>query len=87
MFLIWGHAFTCLSKKKKKIFKILYTKYMENCEAMRSSTHSFAYSYQLFKKCFVENFKNSKFHIFFISYPIYIKFSVLIGNVLLFLLN
>ena len=31
---------------------------MENCEAMRSSTHSFAYSYRLFKKCFVENYEN-----------------------------
>ena len=33
----------------------LGTKYMENCEAMTSSTHSFAYSYRLFKKCFDEN--------------------------------
>ena len=41
-------------QKKETIFKILCTKYMENCEAMRSSTQSFAYSYRLFKKCFVE---------------------------------
>ena len=48
---------------KMKIFKILYTQYMEN-------------SYWLFKKCFVENYENSKFHIFLIFYPIYIKFSL-----------
>ena len=64
--------------KKMKIFKILYTKYMEICEVMTSSTHSFAY--RLFKKCTVENYKNTKFHIFLIFYPIYIKFSVLCEN-------
>ena len=47
------------AKKKEN----LYTKYIDNCENMTSSTHSFAYSYRLFKMCFVEN---SKFHIFFI---------------------
>ena len=36
---------------------------MKNCEAMTSSTHSFAYSYRLLKKCFDENYENSKFHI------------------------
>ena len=68
--LILGHVFTCLSKN---IFKILSTKYMEICEAM-TSTHSFAYSYRLFKKCFVENYENSTLYIFLIFNPIYIKF-------------
>ena len=50
---------------------------MENCEAMTSSTHSFAYLYWLFKKRFVENYENSKFIIFLIFfYPIYIKISL-----------
>ena len=75
IFTIWEHAFTCLSKKMKN-FKILYTKCMENCEAMSSSTHSSAYLYWLFKKCFIENYENKKFHIFLIFYPIYIKFSL-----------
>ena len=54
---------------------ILYTKYMENCEAMRSSSHSFAYSCRQFKKCFSENSENSQFLILFL-YPICIKFSL-----------
>ena len=49
-----------------KIIIILFTKYMESCEAMRSQTHSFGYLYRLFKKCFVENYGNSEFHIFLI---------------------
>ena len=53
----------------------LWTKYMENCEAMISSTNSFAYSYWLFKKRFDENYGNSNFDIFLICYPIYIKCS------------
>ena len=66
---------TCvyMFEQKIKICKILYTKYMEKSEAMTSSTHSFAYSYRLFKKCFVENYENSKFHIFLILYLIYVK--------------
>ena len=46
--------------------------YMENCEAMTSSTHSFAYSYRLFQKC------NSKFCVFLIFFLIYMymKFSL-----------
>ena len=51
-----------------------YAKYVENCETMTSLSHSFAYSYRLFKKYFVENNENYKFHIFLICYPIYIKF-------------
>ena len=58
--------------KKKKKFKI----YGGKSEAMTSSTHSFAYSYSLFKKCFIDNYENSQFHISFILYPILIKFSL-----------
>ena len=42
IYFIWRQAFTRLSKKMKS-FKMLCTKYMESCEAMRSSTHLFAY--------------------------------------------
>ena len=49
---------------KRKFSNISYTKYMDNnCEAMISSTHSFAYSYRLFKKCSLKVNENSKFHI------------------------
>ena len=54
----------------------LWSTYMANCEAMTSSTHSFAYSYWLLKKCFDENYSNKKFHIFLILYMIYITFSL-----------
>ena len=54
----------------------MYIQNLENCEAMTSSTHSFEYSYRLFKKCFVENYQNSKFYVFLIFYLIYIKFSL-----------
>ena len=49
---------------------------MENCEAMTPSTHSLAYSYRLFKKCYDENYRNTKFHTFLDFYPIYIIFSL-----------
>ena len=78
---ILGHALVYMFQQQQKMnsFKMLCTKYMENCEVMTSSTHLFAYSYQLFKKCFVENYENSKFHIFLphiFLYPIYIKLSL-----------
>ena len=58
---------------------------MEKSEAM-TSPHLFAYSYQLFKKCFAEYLKNSTLHIlFFIKFTSNFHFSVL--NLLLFLLN
>ena len=47
---------------------ILWTKYIEICEAMTSSIHSFAYSCRLFRKCFTENYGNSEFHIFLIRF-------------------
>ena len=50
---------------------------MENCEVMTSSTHSFAYSYRLVKKCFVKICKTSKCHNFLIFQPIFIRFSLL----------
>ena len=80
----WGTCYCMFEHIKQNYIQ----KYMENCEAMRSSTHSFAYSYQLFKKCFVENFENSK-----ISYLPYFcirftsNFHCSIWNVLIFLLN
>ena len=49
---------------------------MENCEAMTSSTHSFAYSYGLVKKCFLKICEISKFHNFLIFQPIFIRFSL-----------
>ena len=48
---------------------------MANSEAMTSSTHSFAYSYRLVKKCFVKICETSKCHNFFIFQPIFIRFS------------
>ena len=62
--------------QKIKIFKILCTKYMASSEAMTSSTHSFAYSYGLVKKCFLKNCETSKFHNFLIFQPIFIRFSL-----------
>ena len=50
---------------------------MENCEVMTSSTHSFAYSYRLVKKCFVKICETSKCHNFLIFQPIFIRFSLL----------
>ena len=54
---------------------------MENCEAMTSSTHSFAYSYRLVKKCFLKNFETSKCHNFLIFEPIFIRFSVFCSKI------
>ena len=50
---------------------------MENCEAMTSSPHSFAYSYRLVKKCFLKICETSKCHNFLIFQPIFIRFSLL----------
>ena len=50
--------------------------YFDNCEVMRSSTHSFAYTYRLFKKCLVDNYEYKQLHIFLIFPPIYIKCSL-----------
>ena len=60
-----GTYFYMFEQNNEKVSKILYTKYMENCEAM-TSTQSFAYSYWLFKKCFLENYE--KFKISYLPY-------------------
>ena len=73
--MIWGHAFTCLSKKRGNFHNFI----QDTWKIVRRWDHqlnSFPYSYWLFKKCFVEKYKNKKFHIFLIFYPIYIKFSL-----------
>ena len=49
---------------------------MASSEAMTSSTHSFAYSYGLVKKCFLKICETSKFHNFLIFQPIFIRFSL-----------
>ena len=72
----YGEMLLHVWAKQIKMFKILYTQCMENCQAMTSSTHSFAHSYPLLTKCFTANYENSQFHIFLMFYPIYIKFSL-----------
>ena len=70
-----GHDYQKFGQKIK-IFKILCTKYMASSEAMTSSTHSFAYSYGLVKKCFLEICETWKCHNFLIFQPIFIRFSL-----------
>ena len=70
-----GHNYQKLGQKYK-IFKILCTKYMASSEVMTSSTHSFAYSYGLVKKCFLKICETSKFHNFLIFQSIFIRFSL-----------
>ena len=74
--LIWGTYYHKFGQNIK-IFKILCTKYMASSEVMTSSTHSFAYSYRLVKKCFVNICETSKCHNFLIFQPIFIRFSLL----------
>ena len=50
---------------------------MENCEAMTSSPHSFAYSYRLVKKYFLKMCETSKCHNLLIFQLIFIRFSLL----------
>ena len=64
-----------------KFLSFLCTKWMENCEAMTSSPHSFAYSYRLVKKCFLKICETSKCHNFLIFQPIFIRFSLLCLNI------
>ena len=49
---------------------------MASSEGMTSSTCSFAYSYQLVKKCFLKICETSKCHNFLIFQPIFIRFSL-----------
>ena len=64
-----------------KIFKISCIIYMTNCEAMTSPTHSFEYSEGLVKKCFPKKWEISKCHNFLISYPIFIMFAPICGEI------
>ena len=73
---LWGTYFYKFGQNIK-IFTILCTKYMAGSEVMTSSTHSFAYSYRLVKKCFVKICETSKCHNFLIFQPIFIRFSLL----------
>ena len=50
---------------------------MASNEVMTSSTHSFAFSYRLVKKCFVNICETLKCHNFLIFQPIFIRFSLL----------
>ena len=65
-----------------KFLSFLCTKWMENCEAMTSSTHSFAYSWWLVKKCFLKIGETSKCHNFLIFQPIFIRFSLYCSKIL-----
>ena len=71
-----GHTITSLGKILK-FSKFYVQKYMASSEVMTSSTHSFAYSYRLVKKCFVKICETSKCHNFLIFQPIFIRFSLL----------
>ena len=64
-----------------KFLSFLCTKWMGNCEAMTSSTRSFAYSYQLVKKCFLKICETSKCHNFLIFQPIFIRFSLFYSQI------
>ena len=77
--LIWGTYYHKFGQNIK-MFKLLCTKYMASSEVMTSSTHSFAYSYRLVKKCFVKICETSKCHNFLIFQPIFIRFSLLCLN-------
>ena len=50
---------------------------MASSEVMTSSTHSFAYSYRLVKKCFGKICETWNCHNFLIFQPIFISFSLL----------
>ena len=70
-----------LSQVWAKFFKILCTNYMTSSEGMTSSAHSFAYSYQLVKKCFVKICETSKVSWFSSGFHCYV------WKLLLFLLK
>ena len=66
-----------------KFLSFLCTKWMGTCEAMTSSTRSFAYSYQLVKKCFLKICETSKCHNFLIFQPIFIRFSLFYSQIVI----
>ena len=71
-------AFTCLSNKIKK-------NYIQNIwkKGGDDIINSFAYSYQLFNKCFVKNCETCQFHIFLIFNLICFKISLFCLNFLI----
>ena len=75
-----GHLRQVLLSHSSNFLSFLWTKWMENCEAMNSSTHAFAYSYWLFQKCFVKICKNLQSHIFLTFNRIFINFSLFFFN-------
>ena len=76
----WGKS-NVLIAEIWNFVSFLCTKWMENCEAMTSSTHSFAYSYRLVKKCFFKICETSKCHNFLIFQPIFIRFSLFCSKI------
>ena len=82
--LLWlcnmGTCFYMIEQKINKNFNILYTKYMymENCEEITSSTHSFAY---------IIFISTANCHIFLIFIKFTSNFHCSVQNVLLFLLT
>ena len=59
---------------------------MENCEAICSLTHYFAYLYWCFMKCVKIKFETSHFHKSLISCPIFIKLPLFCSVCILFAL-
>ena len=80
-----GHSITSLDKILK-CSKFYVQNIYGNCsEAMTSSTHSFAYSYRCFQKCFVKICETSKCHDSLIfSTDFHQVFTVFVRIVLLF---
>ena len=70
-------VFLSFSLQRIEFLSYLWTWSMETCEAVTSSTHSFAYSHRLFKNCFVNTSETSKFHNFLIFCQISVKISLL----------
>ena len=60
-------------EQRIKISIFIYKIYEKKSKVMISSTHSFAYSYQLFKKRFMKNCKTLQFHIFLTFNAIFLK--------------
>ena len=76
----WGKS-NILIAEIWNFLSFLCTKWMGNCEAMTSSTRSFAYSYQLVKKCFLKICETSKCHNILIFQPIFIRFSLFYSQI------
>ena len=70
-----GHNYQKFGQKLK-FSKFYVQNIWQVSEAMTSSTHSFAYSYGLVKKCFLKICETWKCHNFLICQPIFIRFSL-----------